>query len=101
MVKIQDIRNLHSEYSSSGEPTCSECGAAFPCNTIKLCDGDLELQNSPTASKAERITTLIESRNTYLAYLFIKIVEEDWHGVQDAASDLRDIDSKIKGLEFK
>jgi hypothetical protein len=33
-------------------------------------------------------------------YLKLKMEEEDWHGVQDAGSDLRDIESEIKGIEF-
>lgn len=32
-------------------------------------------------------------------YLQLKVDEEDWHGVQDAASDLRDIDVEITTLE--
>ena len=30
----------------------------------------------------------------------LKAFEEDWHGVMDAAADLRDIDSELKGLEL-
>lgn len=33
-----------------------------------------------------------------LEYLFLKIKEEDWHGCQDAASDLRDIEVELKTL---
>lgn len=33
-------------------------------------------------------------------YLNLKIKEKDYHGVADAAMDLRDIESEIKGLEF-
>lgn len=34
-------------------------------------------------------------RNTMINYLNMKMGEEDWHGVQDAASDLREIDTTI------
>jgi hypothetical protein len=33
-------------------------------------------------------------------YLLMKVEEEDWHGVQDAASDLRDIDSELRGIDW-
>jgi len=32
-------------------------------------------------------------------YLQMKVDNKDWHGVQDAASDLRDIESELKGLK--
>lgn len=32
--------------------------------------------------------------------LLMKFEREDYHGVQDAASDIRDIDAEIQGLEF-
>ena len=41
-----------------------------------------------------------EAKRRMITYLELKLREEDWHGVQDAASDLRDIDSELKGLEF-
>lgn len=33
-------------------------------------------------------------------YLVTKLQTEDWHGVQDAASDLRDIDSSLAMLAY-
>lgn len=35
---------------------------------------------------------------TMREYLLMKLDENDYHGVQDAASDLRDIESEIIGL---
>jgi hypothetical protein len=39
-------------------------------------------------------------REIMIKYLEVKLSNEDWHGVQDAGSDLRDIDSEIKALSF-
>lgn len=39
-------------------------------------------------------------RKTMMRYLLMKFEERDWHGVQDAASDLRDIESELKGLKM-
>jgi hypothetical protein len=47
-----------------------------------------------------RINDLKARRALMSEYLDLKRREEDWHGVQDAASDLRDIDAEMKGLEW-
>lgn len=49
---------------------------------------------------AERIDLLGQQRAVMIDYLQMKVDEKDWHGVQDAGSDLRDIESEIKGLNF-
>ena len=33
-------------------------------------------------------------------YLKLKLEDEDWHGVEDAGSDLRDLDAKIETLQW-
>jgi hypothetical protein len=38
-------------------------------------------------------------RRRMLDYLELKVEEQDWHGVQDAASDLRDLDERIKAFK--
>jgi hypothetical protein len=48
---------------------------------------------------AERRAILQGRRGVLVDYLGMKLMEEDWHGIQDAASDLRDIDSELLGLE--
>lgn len=45
------------------------------------------------------IAQMEEKRKTLVGYLYMKIREGDWHGVQDAASDLRDLEAEIKGYE--
>ena len=47
-----------------------------------------------------RINALKARRFKMLEYLDLKREELDWHGVQDAASDLRDFDAEILGLEW-
>jgi len=39
-------------------------------------------------------------REALLAYLKTALTEEDWHGVSDAANDLRCADSELKGLSL-
>lgn len=39
--------------------------------------------------------TLTERHAVYVAYLKMKVEEEDWHGVSDAANDLRELEAEI------
>lgn len=49
----------------------------------------------------ERIEKIESQKRVMLEYLKLKMQEEDWHGCQDAASDLRDIEiEKTLLLEF-
>lgn len=48
--------------------------------------------------KAERIAFLERKREATKADLLMKFEDGDYHGVQDCASDLRDIESELKGL---
>jgi hypothetical protein len=48
-----------------------------------------------------RLKELAAKKFLMVSYLLMKADEEDWHGVQDAASDLRDIESEAKGLLHK
>ncbi len=45
-----------------------------------------------------RLLDLEGQRKIFIAYLHIKIREEDWHGVADIAMDLRELDAETKGL---
>lgn len=40
-----------------------------------------------------------ERRERMLIYLQMKVDERDYHGVADAAMDLRDIEAEIKGRD--
>lgn len=42
----------------------------------------------------------LEKRKTQMIqYLLLKVEEQDWHAVQDAGSDLRDIESEMTGYK--
>lgn len=45
-----------------------------------------------------RVLRLQQRRATLLAYLREKLDDNDMHGVQDAASDIREIDAKLSVL---
>ena len=47
----------------------------------------------------DRRQHLMALRGTVIEYLLAKAKEEDWHGVSDAANDLREIDAEVKGLQ--
>lgn len=40
-----------------------------------------------------------EKREKLVAYLLLKVEEADWHGVSDAANDLRELEIWNKALE--
>ena len=47
------------------------------------------------------INQLIARREQLISYLKMKVEEEDWHGIQDAGSDLREIDAKLSMIVDK
>jgi hypothetical protein len=64
---------------------------------------DTEAQPSGATRQIERdlrIASLEQNRAVMVGYLRMKMDAEDWHGCQDAASDLRDIDSELDGLRY-
>ena len=46
----------------------------------------------------DRLEQLVENKRVMLAYMQNRIAEEDWHGVEDAGSDVRDIEAEMKGI---
>ncbi len=48
----------------------------------------------------ERLLILAHNRTIMLEYLEVKLDENDLYGVEDAASDIRDIDAEIAGLRW-
>lgn len=46
------------------------------------------------------IDTLLKRREVYRTYLALKVSEQDWHGVADAANDLRELDAMLCALEM-
>lgn len=47
----------------------------------------------------EYIDYLKKRKSKMVDYLLLKVSEEDWHGVADAAMDIRDIESERIGAE--
>lgn len=41
---------------------------------------------------------LLDAKAQLVAYLHSKLKSEDWHAVQDAASDIREIDAQLSIL---
>lgn len=58
----------------------------------------MKQNESKADARHRRILTLLGHRTTMYAYLQMKVSAEDWHGVSDAANDLREIDAEIRGL---
>ena len=46
------------------------------------------------------IKDLLTQKETMIGYLKMKVEQQDWHGVADAAMDIREIDAKILVLQF-
>lgn len=42
---------------------------------------------------------LLKRRSAIIADLLLKVEAEDWHGVADAAMDLREVDATLKVVE--
>lgn len=45
------------------------------------------------------VDALNAEREQLIAYLLAKVKAEDWHAVQDAASDIREIDAKLSVMK--
>ena len=54
----------------------------------------------PADPREARIAFLEAARPKLIDYLKMKLEAEDWHGCQDAASDLRDVDCELAGLRL-
>jgi hypothetical protein len=49
-------------------------------------------------SDEDRIAALELRRANYIAYIEFRLQDRDWHGVMDAAADLREIDTELRVL---
>lgn len=61
----------------------------------------MAIRLKPTVSIGKKqisyfIEKLINKRCMMIDYLKLKTSEEDWHGVADAAMDIREIDAELK-----
>jgi hypothetical protein len=62
--------------------------------------GMLDDGDQPILEVRNRIAFLLTSRPKLIDYLRLKLEAEDWRRCQDAASDLRDLDSEVDGLRY-
>ncbi len=46
-----------------------------------------------------RLAALAKEKENLIAYLGFRVADEDWHGVINAAGDLRCIEAEMRGLE--
>ncbi len=53
-------------------------------------------QNPPPAEL--RANDLVKQKETLIAYLISKVKAHDWHAVQDAASDIRELEARINEI---
>jgi hypothetical protein len=113
---------LDAGYNPGGLKGCWNCG--FRCDFTDDLEGHWQRRHSlrpdqtavksfsPPVATVDRvvgrtrqeveikIAALLQSRATMKEYLSLKYVENDMHGVQDAASDIRDIDAELVGLRW-
>ncbi len=53
-----------------------------------------------TGPVRDRLVVLRLQVDTWIKYLQMNVDMRNWHGVEDAASDIRDFEAEIKGLEL-
>ena len=61
------------------------------CSRVQWID-DVEYRIKPEPNRSDAMT----DREILIQYLLMKVRQEDWHGVSDAANDLREMDAKEK-----
>ncbi len=88
------------EFASSTATDCPRCMPVDPlADTEKATAEQGKAWMNPNPREA-RALFLEQYRPVLVTYLKAKFEAEDWHGVQDAASDLRDLDSELDGLRY-
>ena len=48
----------------------------------------------------DKINKIDKHINFLIDYIFVKIETKDWHAVEDAASDIRDLEAEKKALTW-
>ena len=56
------------------------------------------MDNKLKLELTEELASLFEQKQRMVDYLKLKLSQEDWHGVADAAMDIREIISEKKAL---
>lgn len=57
-----------------------------------------DVENRAQLDRSQLVADLREQRDQLVAYLLSKVKAGDWHAVQDAASDIRELDAMLKVL---
>ncbi len=50
-------------------------------------------------SRKDKIETIEQHIKSLEEYILSKLKQRDWHGVTDAAVDIRELEAEIKGLK--
>ena len=81
-------------YDLSADVMRCACGAtSAPAGAASsICGSGSNWSRDPHTSL---VAALLESKAALIAYLQSKIKQGDWHAVQDAASDIREIEAKL------
>lgn len=89
LLKGQRVRGRTAIHDVADGTLAEFVAAHFePCNA--------ELRKAAVA----RTDALVTRRQVLQTYLTEVTREEDWHGVMDAAADLREVDAELRGLEL-
>ena len=59
---------------------------------------EISAEDIRLAKNNQKANQLLDLRAAILNYMWQKAADEDWHGVMDAAADLREIDAKLSVL---
>ena len=101
LAEEPDLKSGKSQFESeAGDHTTPEMVDKIS-GTINDLKKTLRSKENPGAStKFDRIAFLCRKMLAVKVDLMMKYEDSDFHGGQDAASDLRDIESELKGLKF-
>lgn len=56
-------------------------------------------EETDSRSHGVRMLTYAEHHATLVSYLLAKVARGDWHGVSDAANDLRELEAEQRGRD--
>lgn len=75
-------------------PTCGRFGCSIGADGVCVTCGATRTPRPET-----HLAACHRRRANYITYMRDRIEDEDWHGVSDAANDLRELDAEIRTLE--
>ena len=89
VAEAQEAQRDQQQFASQDVPAQLQ-GAPFPLAAPRT-------EASPEV--LDRQAALAREKANLVAYLGFRVADEDWHGVIDAAGDLRVIEAEMRGLE--